>query len=155
MIFFLVTIAETSDLFRNLHRRFISLLFAIGITGSPSLPPQRVVVVEAPFPNNTRCVTTETEFAIHGFEQSTTSRKTYQYREVTKKRAASMMCEKKDQYWQIPNFAIQEGEFDASGLFVKFELNISKNDSSEEKADRVNELNTCARTIASKRAMSV
>ena len=113
------------------------------------------MVVEAPFPNNTRCVTTVTEFAIHGFEQSTTSRETYQYREVTKKRAASMTCEKKDQYWQIPNFAIQEREFDASGRFVKFELNISKNDSSEEKADRVNELNTCARTIASKRAMSV
>ena len=155
MIFFLVTIAETSDLFRDLHRRFISLLLAIGIAGSPSLPPQRVVVVEAPFPNNTRCVTTVTEFAIQGFEQSTTSRKTYQYIEVTKKRAASMMCEKTGQNWQIPNFAIQGREFDASVLFVKFELNLSKNDSSEEKADRVNELNTCARTSASKRAMSV
>ena len=128
---------------------------AIGIAGSPSLPPQRIIVEEAPFPNNTRCVTPLTEFAIHGFEQSHSSRKTYQYREVTNKRSASMMCKKKAQYLQVPNFAIQERQFDASVLFVKFELNISKGDSSEEKVYRVNELNTCVRTSGLKRAMSV
>ena len=150
---FLVTIAETSYLFRNLHRRFISLLLAIGIAGSPSLSPQRIIVEEAPFPNNTRCVTPLTELAIHGFEQ--TPRKTYQYREVTKKRAASMMCKKKAQYLEVPNFAIQEQEFDAYILFEKFELNISKHDSSEINVYRVNELNTCVKTSGMKRAMSV
>ena len=128
---------------------------AIGIAGSPSLSPQRIIVEEAPFTNNIRCVTPLTEFAIHGFEQSPTSRKTYQYREVTKKRAASMMCKKKAQYLQVPNFDIQEREFDSSVLFVKFELNISKKDLSEENVYPVNELNTCVRTSALKRAMSV
>ena len=66
-----------------------------------------------------------------------------------------MMCKKKAQYLQVPNFAIQEREFDASVLFVKFELNISKNDSSEENVYRVNELKTCVRTSAMKRAMSI
>ena len=66
-----------------------------------------------------------------------------------------MMCKKKAQYLQVPNFAIQERQFDASVLFVKFELNISKGDSSEEKVYRVNELNTCVRTSGLKRAMSV
>ena len=152
---FLVAIAETSYLFKNLHRRFISLLLAIGIAGSPSLSPQRIIVEEAPFPNNTRCVTPVTELAIHGFEQTTTSRKTYQYREVTKKRAASMMCKKKAQYLEVPNFAIQEHECDAYVRFEKFELNISKNDSSEINVYRVNELNTCVKTSGMKRAMSV
>ena len=66
-----------------------------------------------------------------------------------------MMCKKKAQYLQVPNFAIQEREFEASVLFVKFELSVSKNDSSEEKVYRVNELNTCVRTSGLKRAMSV
>ena len=66
-----------------------------------------------------------------------------------------MMCKKKAQYLQVPNFAIQEREFDASVLFVKFELSVSKNDSSEEKVYQVNELNTCVRTSGLKRAMSV
>ena len=66
-----------------------------------------------------------------------------------------MMCKKRAQYLQVPNFAIQEREFDASVLFVKFELNISKNHSSEHKACRVNELNTSVRTSCLKRAMSV
>ena len=66
-----------------------------------------------------------------------------------------MMCKKKAQYLQVPTFAIQEPEFDASVLFVKFELNISENDSSEDNVYHVNELNTCVRTSAMKRAMSV
>ena len=66
-----------------------------------------------------------------------------------------MMCKKKAQYLQVPNLAIQEREFDTSVLFVKFELNISKNYYGEEKVYRVNELNTCVRTSALKRAMSV
>ena len=66
-----------------------------------------------------------------------------------------MMCKKKAQYLQVPNFDIQEREFDSSVLFVKFELNISKNDLSEENVYPVNELNTCVRTSAMKRAMSV
>ena len=66
-----------------------------------------------------------------------------------------MMCKKKAQYLEVPNFAIQEHEFDAYVLFKKVELNISKNDSSEIKVYRVNELNTCVKTSGMKRAMSV